>query len=274
MSDDTSKIEVDGVAKVFGNPGSGFRAIDHVDLMVADGEFVCIVGPSGCGKSTLIRMLAGLDYPTEGQIRIAHDNPDRPLTAMIFQQESAFPWLTVADNAAYGLKASGTWKGAESQEKVDYFLQKTGLYSFRDFRPDQLSGGMKQRLSIARAFATNPEVLLMDEPFAALDEQNKLIMQEELATLWEEFRSTVIFITHGLDEAVLLGDRVVVMSSAPGQFIHSLDIKLSRPRKSAEVRRTPEFAALTGQLWDILGREVQAARQQEAERIQQAGKSA
>lgn len=272
MTGKTGKIEVDGVAKVFGDPQRGFRAIDKVDLTIADGEFVCIVGPSGCGKSTLIRMFAGLEHPSEGQIRIAHDNPDRPVTAMIFQQESAFPWLTVADNAAYGLRASGTWKGAESQERVDYFLQKTGLYSFRDFRPDQLSGGMKQRLSIARAFATNPEVLLMDEPFAALDEQNKLIMQEELATLWEEFRSTVVFITHGLDEAVLLGDRAVVMSSAPGRFIHSLDIDLPRPRKSAEIRRTPEFGALTAELWDILGHEVRTARQQEADRIQAAGR--
>jgi len=268
----TNKIEVEGVTKVFGSGTKGFRAIDGVNLTVREGEFVCIVGPSGCGKSTLIRMFAGLEAPTEGQIKIVHENPARPLTAMIFQQESAFPWLTVGENAAYGLKASRTWKGAESQERVDYFLQKTGLYSFRDFRPDQLSGGMKQRLSIARAFATNPEVLLMDEPFAALDEQNKLIMQEELASLWEEFRSTVLFITHGLDEAVLLGDRVVAMSSAPGRFIHSLDIDLPRPRQSSEIRRTPKFHALTAELWDILGREVQQARQQEAERIQAAAK--
>lgn len=272
MSERANKIEVDGISKVFGDLAKGFRAIENVHLTVADGEFVCIVGPSGCGKSTLIRMFAGLESPSHGQIRVAHENPDRPLTAMIFQQESVFPWLTVAENAAYGLNATGTWKGAESRERVDYFLQKTGLYSFRDFRPHQLSGGMKQRLSIARAFATNPEVLLMDEPFAALDEQNKLIMQEELGALWEEFRSTVIFITHGLDEAVLLGDRVVVMSSAPGRFIHNLHIGLPRPRKSSEVRRMPEFAAMTGELWEILGREVQAARQQEADRIRAAGR--
>jgi NitT/TauT family transport system ATP-binding protein len=265
-----NKIEVDGVAKIFGNAASGFTALDRIDMSVRDGEFVCIVGPSGCGKSTLLRMFAGLDEPSQGEIRIAHENPERPLTAMIFQQESVFPWLTVEGNAAYGLKATGTWKGRESQERVDYFLNKTGLYSFKKFRPDQLSGGMKQRLSIARAFATNPEVLLMDEPFAALDEQNKLLMQQELSSLWEEFRSTVIFITHGLEEAVLLGDRVVVMSSSPGRLIHSVDIVLERPRHSTEIRRSPEFVEYVSRLWDILGKEVLEARRQEAMRIQAA----
>ena len=268
MRQASNKIEVDGVGKTFGHATRGFKALGPIELSVAKGEFLCIVGPSGCGKSTLLRMFGGLDAPSTGSIRMAHENPARPLTAMIFQQESVFPWLNVVENAAYGLKATRTWKGAESQERVDYFLEKTGLYSFREFRPDQLSGGMKQRLSIARAFATNPEVLLMDEPFAALDEQNKLLMQQELASLWEEFRSTVIFITHGLDEAVLLGDRVVVMSSAPGRIIHSVDIDLGRPRSSGEIRRTPEFVRHTSELWDILGNEVLAARRQEADRIQ------
>lgn len=268
MKASQNKIEIERVTKVFGSSGAGFKALDEIDLTVRAGEFVCIVGPSGCGKSTLLRMCGGLGSPTSGEIRIAHESLARPLTAMIFQQESVFPWLNVAENAAYGLKATQTWKGAESQERVDYFLQKTGLYSFKTFRPDQLSGGMKQRLSVARAFATNPEILLMDEPFAALDEQNKLLLQEELASLWEEFRSTVLFITHGLEEAVLLGDRVVVMSSAPGRLVHSLDIALERPRRSGDVRRTPEFIAYTSQLWEILGSEVQEARRQEAMRVQ------
>lgn len=271
MKNDTGKIEVKGITKVFGRPERGFRALAGIDLSVRRGEFLCIVGPSGCGKSTLLRMFGGLEEPSTGQIHIAHDDPARPLTAMIFQQESVFPWLTVAENAAYGLKATNTWTGAESQERVDYFLQKTGLYTFKTFRPDQLSGGMKQRLSIARAFATNPEILLMDEPFAALDEQNKLLMQQELASLWEEFRSTVIFITHGLDEAVLLGDRVVVMSSAPGRFVSEMTIDLPRPRESTELRRTPEFARYSSGLWQILKQEVLEARRQEAARIQSAG---
>ena len=270
--DELNKIEVRGVSKVFGPPTTGFKALDSIELDVRQGEFLCIVGPSGCGKSTLLRMLGGLETPSSGEIRIAHAKQGQPLTAMIFQQESVFPWLTVAENAAYGLKATRTWKGAESQERVDHFLAKTGLHSFKDFRPDQLSGGMKQRLSIARAFATNPEVLLMDEPFAALDEQNKLLLQEELANLWEEFRSTVIFITHGLDEAVLLGDRVVVMSSAPGRLIDELTIEIPRPRHSVEVRRMPEFAQYNARLWDTLGKEVLEARRQEAARIERSKK--
>ncbi|MDO6966684.1 ABC transporter ATP-binding protein [Rhizobium alvei] len=262
------KLEVKDVSRTFGPSSRGFMALGPIELTVASGEFLCIVGPSGCGKSTLLRMFAGLDSPSTGSIAIRHEDRTRPMTAMIFQQESVFPWLTVEENAAYGLKATRNWKGAESQDRVDYFLKKTGLYSFRKFRPDQLSGGMKQRLSIARAFATNPEILLMDEPFAALDEQNKLLMQQELASLWEEFRSTVIFITHGLDEAVLLGDRVVVMSSAPGRLIHSMQIDLPRPRHSAEIRRMPEFARYTSELWDILGQEVLEARRQETRRIE------
>jgi NitT/TauT family transport system ATP-binding protein len=262
-----ARIEVAGVTKRYGSGVGAFQALATTDLRVRDGEFLCLVGPSGCGKSTLLRMLGGLATPSTGEIRLLHRDPGRPLTAMIFQNESVFPWLTVAENAAYGLKVTNTWRGRVSQERVEYFLHKTGLYGFRDFRPHQLSGGMKQRLSIARAFATNPEILLMDEPFAALDEQNKALLQQELASLWEEFRSTVIFITHGLDEAVLLGDRVVLMSSAPGAIIHSLDVPFERPRIATELRRQPRFAECTAELWDVLGREVLAARQREAERI-------
>ena len=148
---------------------------------------------------------------------------------MIFQQESVFPWLTVEDNAGYGLRVTGAWKGRESAERVDYFLEKTGLLGFRDFYPYQLSGGMKQRLSVARAFITNPEILLMDEPFAALDEQNKRLLQAELGKLWEDFRSTVVFITHSVEEAVGLSDRVFVMSPSPGEVVEVIDIDLPRP---------------------------------------------
>jgi NitT/TauT family transport system ATP-binding protein len=245
--------------------------VDGIDLDVRDGEFLCIVGPSGCGKSTLLRMLGGLETPSGGRIRLRHDSPDRAVTAMIFQQESVFPWLTVQDNAAYGLRVTGTWKEKESTERVDYFLEKTGLLGFRDFHPYQLSGGMKQRLSVARAFVTNPEILLMDEPFAALDEQNKLLLQAELGKLWEDFRSTVVFITHSLDEAVLLGDRVVVMSSAPGHFKRAFDIPFSRPRNLLELRQTAEFNALTVQIWTLLGEEVHRAREAEAARMRQLG---
>lgn len=262
-----SKIEIRNVDKFFSVKGGEFQALDGIDIDVRNEEFLCIVGPSGCGKSTLLRMLGGLDEATTGHVNIEHEDPARPLTAMIFQEESVFPWLTVEKNAAYGLHATKTWKGAESAERVDYFLEKTGLINFRKFHPYQLSGGMKQRLSVARAFVTNPEVLLMDEPFAALDEQNKILLQQELGKLWEEFRSTVVFITHSLEEAALLGDRVAVMTSAPGKIKRSIDVPFERPRDLVELRRAPEFVDLTTEMWELLGEEVHQAREQEAGRI-------
>lgn len=266
-----SKISVRHVDKIFDVKGGEFLAARDVNLEVASEEFVCVVGPSGCGKSTLLRMLGGLDTPTSGEVLLRHDDPSRPITAMIFQQESVFPWLTVEQNAAYGLKVTNNWKGAESEEKVSYFLEKTGLSSFRKFHPHQLSGGMKQRLSVARAFVANPEILLMDEPFAALDEQNKMLLQQELGKLWETNRSTVVFITHSLEEAVLLGDRVVVMTSAPGHLKYSTPVPFERPRDLGELRRTPEFNDLTRQIWEMLRDEVERARALEAGRVSSRG---
>ncbi len=263
----TSKISIAGVGRTFDVKGGPFTALEGVDIEVADEEFLCIVGPSGCGKSTLLRMLGGLDRPTSGRLEMRHAQPARPLTAMIFQEESVFPWLTVERNAAYGLRVTDTWRGEESEARVDYFLGKTGLARFRKFYPHQLSGGMKQRLSVARAFVTNPEVLLMDEPFAALDEQNKHLLQQELGRIWEENRSTVVFITHSLDEAVLLGDRVMVMTSAPGRIKETIRVPFERPRDLMELRRTPEFNALTRELWTLLADEVARARAQEAGRV-------
>jgi len=263
----TAKISIRNVSKVFSVKGGEFLAVRDVNLDVAPEEFVCIVGPSGCGKSTLLRMLGGLETITKGDIRLDHHQPGRPVSAMIFQQESVFPWLSVEQNAAYGLQVTNAWKGKESEERVDYFLEKTGLQSYRKFHPYQLSGGMKQRLSVARAFITNPEILLMDEPFAALDEQNKILLQGELGKLWEENRSTVVFITHSLDEAVLLGDRVIVMTSVPGQLKRSFDIPFERPRDLIELRRTAEFNALTREIWALLREEVERARALEAGRI-------
>jgi NitT/TauT family transport system ATP-binding protein len=267
----SAKISIRGVSKSYTVRGGTFQALRDINLEVGAEEFVCIVGPSGCGKSTLLRMLGELDTPTSGTIRMQHSAPDRPLTAMIFQQESVFPWLTVEKNAAYGLQVTDTWKGRESQERIDYFLEKTGLLSFRDFYPYQLSGGMKQRLAVARAFITNPEILLMDEPFAALDEQNKILLQDELGKLWESFRSTVVFITHSIDEAVLLGDRVVVMSSAPGHLKRAFDIPFARPRNLLELREQPEFGRTTRAIWDALRDEVERARALEAGRIGKPG---
>lgn len=257
------KINIQNVVKSFEVREGTFDAVRDLSLEVEDQQFVCIVGPSGCGKSTLLRMLGGLETETSGTIEVAHEDPSRPLSAMIFQEESVFPWLTVEQNAAYGLKVTGLWKGHESQDRVDYFLEKTGLIDYRSFRPHQLSGGMKQRLSVARAFAVNPEVLLMDEPFAALDEQNKLLLQEELGRLWEEFRTTVVFITHSIDEAVLLGDRVAVMSSAPGRIMNMTQVPFDRPRDLVQLRSNSEYVRIVNEVWEHLRREVIAAREQE-----------
>ncbi|MGH8432273.1 MAG: ABC transporter ATP-binding protein, partial [Solimonas sp.] len=246
---------------------SNNKSLNHLDLDVYENEFLCIVGPSGCGKSTLLRMLGGLDTPSSGDVRILHGSAERPLSAMIFQEESVFPWMTVARNAAYGLKITKTWRGRASEERIDFLLQKTGLSAFRSFYPYQLSGGMKQRLSLVRAWATNPELLLLDEPFAALDEQNKALLQQELVRLWEDFTSTVVFITHSLEEAVLLGDRVALMTSAPGQIKEIVEVPFARPRVLASLRRSAEFNRLVTRLWDSLKEEVERARSSELARL-------
>ena len=254
------KVIVRDVERTFDVRRRAFRALEGVTLDVQRNEFLCIVGPSGCGKSTLLRMLGNLEKPSSGLLKIHHDSAQRPLSAMIFQEESVFPWMTVAQNAAYGVKITGTWRGQESQRRVDELLEKAGLSRFRDFYPHQLSGGMKQRLSLVRAWATGPELLLLDEPFAALDEQNKALLQQELVKLWEEYRSTVVFITHSLEEAVLLGDRVAVMTSAPGRIKEVVSVPFERPRALASLRRSGEFNQLVTGLWDSLREEVERAR--------------
>jgi len=254
------KVIVRDVERTFDVRRRAFRALEGVTLDVQRNEFLCIVGPSGCGKSTLLRMLGNLEKPSSGLLQIHHESAQRPLSAMIFQEESVFPWMTVAQNAAYGVKITGTWHGQESQRRVDELLEKAGLTRFRDFYPHQLSGGMKQRLSLVRAWATGPELLLLDEPFAALDEQNKALLQQELVKLWEEYRSTVVFITHSLEEAVLLGDRVAVMTSAPGRIKEVVSVPFERPRALASLRRSGEFNQLVTGLWESLREEVERAR--------------
>jgi len=265
------KIAMRRVGKSYPVRGGTFEALRDVNLEVGAEEFLCIVGPSGCGKSTLLRMLGGLDVASTGAIEVQQQSADRPLTAMIFQQESVFPWLSVAKNASYGLYATNSWNGRDSKERIDYYLEKTGLLSFRQFYPYQLSGGMKQRLAVARAFITNPEILLMDEPFAALDEQNKMLLQEELGKLWETCRSTVVFITHSIDEAVLLGDRVLVMSSTPGHLKQAFAVPFGRPRNLLALREQPEFGRMIRQIWDVLREEVQRTRALENQRLGQTG---
>jgi NitT/TauT family transport system ATP-binding protein len=250
-------IRIKGLSKRFGS----FTAVDNVTIDIARGEFFMIVGPSGCGKTTLLRILAGLEAPTDGSIDVSVEaGSERPVNSMVFQGDSIFPWMTVWDNAAYGLKMRRAPQ-AQIKEVVGHYLDRTGLLKFANAYPHQLSGGMKQRVSIARAFANDPEILLMDEPFSALDAQNKLLLQEELLRIWEENKKTVLFITHDVDEAVKLGDRIMVMTAQPGRVKTVVPVSLARPRDVLELQQNPEFGKLVHQIWSSLREEVQRARE-------------
>jgi len=252
-----TQISLSGVRKYFGN--SGFIALDGITIDIPQGEFFVIVGPSGCGKTTLLRILAGLDRQSEGSVEIRQSDPSRPTNSMIFQGDSLFPWMTVYDNAAYGLRMRRVPE-REVTEAVRIWLERTGLWQFRDSYPHQLSGGMKQRVSIIRAFVNDPEILLMDEPFSALDEQNKLLLHELLLQIWEATRKTVVFITHSVDEAVTLGDRIMVMTANPGQTKAMIDVPFSRPRNVLELRQKPAYGELVFDIWEQLRDEVNRAR--------------
>jgi NitT/TauT family transport system ATP-binding protein len=252
-------IRINELHKRFGK----LHAVDHVSVDIKSHEFFMIVGPSGCGKTTLLRILAGLETATSGSIEI--DTPGesgRPENSMVFQGDSIFPWMTVWDNAAYGLRMRNA-PSSVIRERVGHYLDRTGLTRFANYYPHQLSGGMKQRVSIARAFANDPQILLMDEPFSALDAQNKLLLQEELLRIWDEQKKTVVFITHSVDEAVYLGDRILVMTAQPGRVKTLVDVPLPRPRNIIELQKSPEFGELIARIWSGLREEVQRAREQE-----------
>jgi NitT/TauT family transport system ATP-binding protein len=249
-----TKIVLRGVRKQFSVHGRPVEALDSIDLQVADGEFLCIIGPSGCGKTTLLRILASLDNASAGSVSINRNSPAaRPTASMVFQEQSIFPWMSVRDNIAFGLKAQGIGRRARYR-MVEPYIHKVGLQGFEHALPHQLSGGMKQRVSLARALANDPDILLMDEPFASLDEQTKLILQAELLRVWEADRKTVVYVTHSIDEAILLGDRVIVMSARPGRIKHIRDISaiLPRPRDVESVRASVEYGTLFAGLWSQL----------------------
>ncbi|MBM0239677.1 ABC transporter ATP-binding protein [Micromonospora sp. ATA32] len=244
-----AKISVQAVTKTFSLGRQTFTALDQVSLDIADNEFVTVVGPSGCGKSTLLNILAGLEEPTEGQAivdgtPVSGPGPER---GVIFQQYALFPWLTVRKNVEFGLKTARVPK-AERRERADYFIRMVGLEDFADALPKMLSGGMRQRCAIARAYAVNPSILLMDEPFGALDALTRVKLQEQLLDTWSKEQRTVMFITHDVDEAVFLANRVVVMAARPGRIYDVIDVDLPYPR-SEEFRLSPEFAALRNRVW-------------------------
>lgn len=256
------KITIRGLDKRFTVPGGHVvTALESFDLDVPQGQFLTIVGPSGCGKTTFLRMLAGLERPTAGSIEVHGGTAGRPENSMVFQGDSIFPWMSVWDNAAYGLTVRGVPK-AQIKETVGHYLDATGLTKFADAYPHQLSGGMRQRVSIARAFANDPEILLMDEPFSALDEQNKTLLQAELLRIWDDTRKTVVFITHSVDEAVTLSDRIMVMSAQPGRAKAFIDVPFERPRDVLQLRHQPAYGEIVYDIWSQLKEEVEKAKQQ------------
>jgi NitT/TauT family transport system ATP-binding protein len=245
----TAKISVRDIRKTFQLKNEEFVALERVNLDIADNEFVTVVGPSGCGKSTLMNILAGLETPSSGHALV--DGKDvsgpGPERGVIFQQYALFPWLTVRKNVEFGLKVAGLPK-AERRERADYFIRMVGLEQFADALPKMLSGGMKQRCAIARAYAVNPSILLMDEPFGALDALTRVKLQEQLLDTWNREKRTVMFITHDVDEAVFLANRVVVMAARPGRIYDVIDVNLPYPR-TEDVRLSPEFADLRNRVW-------------------------
>jgi len=253
-----ASVEIRNLRKEFVSGDDVVVAIDDVSLSVARGEFLCIVGPSGCGKSTLIRILAGLEEQTAGTITV--DSAGWAVeNAMVFQESGLFPWMNVEQNVGFGLMTRGVAR-SEIAARVEDALKLVGLSRFRRHFPHQLSGGMRQRGAIARAFVTDPAMLLMDEPFAALDAQNRTILQAELVRLWEETGKTVIYITHSIDEALLLGDRTVIMTAQPGRIKEIKDIPFPHPREVMSLSASPEFGALKLDIWRVLESEVNRAR--------------
>lgn len=250
-------LRIDNVAKTFVRNGKpSVEALREINLSIKEGEFVSVVGASGSGKSTLLRIIDGLLEPSGGNVyvddkRVERPGPDR---AMVFQQDSLLPWKTVIENVAYGLTlAKKPW--AEASKVAERFIAMTGLAGFESHYPHQLSGGMRQRVNVARALAVNPRILLLDEPFAALDAQTREIMQTELLSIWRESRKTVLLITHQIDEAVFLSDRVIVFSARPGSVREEVPVTLQRPR-DLELKRTPEFVGLVDRIWKLIEHEV------------------
>jgi NitT/TauT family transport system ATP-binding protein len=241
--------------KAYNLPTGEVIALNDLTFSVNEHEFVCIVGPSGCGKTTLLKIIASLIKPTRGSIDFsANDADPHPHSAMVFQDLGLFPWMSVVDNVAFGLETRGVEKKTR-QARANEMLEKVGMVAFGSSFPHQLSGGMRQRVAILRAFLMDPQILLMDEPFGSLDSQTRLIMQEELLRIWKETRKTVLYVTHDIEEAILLGDRVLVMSGRPGMIQADIAIKFSRPRQ-VTLRDHADFIKVRKQIWNMIESEV------------------
>jgi len=259
------KLCIEDVSKVFTRNDEKIQAVYEVSMNINPNEFIVLVGPSGCGKSTLLHMVAGLIKPTSGRIlldgkEVTGPGPDR---SVVFQQSALYPWLTISGNVEFGLSEKGLGKG-ERKQIVKKYIAMMGLEGFEKAYPHELSGGMRHRVSIARSYAVNPDILLMDEPFAALDAQLRMVMQEELLRLWVNEKHTIIFVTHSVEEAIYLGDKVVLMSRRPGTIKRIIDITgdklLTEERRIKKVNEVmtseKSFTTLRAQLWDMLRQEM------------------
>ena len=259
--EEPTKLHIHNVSKTYRSDGQEVLAVDEIDLKIKNKEFATILGPSGCGKSTLLRIVAGLIKPTKGIVRLDGNVISRPGQdrGMVFQSYTLFPWLTVTENIRFGLEISGMAK-AKQEQIAQEFVEKVGLKGFEKTYPRGLSGGMKQRVAIARALANNPAILLLDEPFGALDAQTRALMQELLTQIWEELHKTILFVTHDVEEAIFLSDRVFIMTARPGKIKAEIDISLERPR-NYEIKATESFLNLKKQALALIREEAIKATQ-------------
>jgi NitT/TauT family transport system ATP-binding protein len=249
------RLECQRVSKTYEGPDGPLSVLEDVTFGIEDHEFVSIVGPSGCGKTTLLKLIARLIDPTTGRIAITGLDADgRPQSALVFQDHGLFPWMTVLDNVAFGLEMHGVSR-PDRLDRASAFVERVGLAQFANSYPHQLSVGMQQRVGIVRAFVTDPPMLLMDEPFGALDSQIRIVLQEELLRIWRDQRQIVLFVTHDLDEAVRLSDRILVMTGRPGRICEEIPVPIARPRQLS--RREPsEIAEIKWHVWELLQDEV------------------
>lgn len=251
-----SVLEARNLVKVYneGDPSKEpVTAIDQANFSIADNEFVAVVGPSGCGKTTLLKVCAGLVEASDGDILYRGEPVTGPSTerAVVFQHFNLFPWRTVIENVFFGLEMEGVPED-ECRERAQKYIDMVKLSGFTDNYPGELSGGMQQRVGLARALTVNPDVLLMDEPFGALDAQTREMMQNELLQIWEQDRKTILFITHDIDEALLLADRILVMGTSPRRFIGEMDVPFERPRYDRDIESHPEYSEMKQDIWDML----------------------
>ena len=248
-------IEIAGVSREFAKEGRSVVALQGIDLAVREGEFVALLGPSGCGKSTLLNMVAGFDFPTAGSVRVAGETvrAPSPQRGVVFQEPALFPWFSVMDNVVFGPKTRGE-KAADYRPRAMQILEQVGLRGFEDAYPAELSGGMRQRVGIARVLMLESRVMLMDEPFGALDALTRSVLQKELMVLWRETKKTILFITHSADEAIYLADRVLVMTPRPGKIVLELKIDLPRPRDLT----SPDFNKYKREILDVINPTLQS----------------